>query len=212
MVDVREPVTRAEARSAAPCPRLRASDECTLIVNPTDVVADRHRFRNLGAVILPRLLSEHSPLRVWSAGCSLVFEPYSLAWMLAEQAPGEPHFILATDADERMLRLVQSRASWPANAGRAFGQAQGAVRSMLRFSRQDLLTDSRPAGPFDLVLYRDALSSFAEDARGAVYRRLAAVLRSGGVLLLGATARVSEPASMDLSPFGPGLYRKVSAA
>ena len=176
------------------------ADTASVTVNPTNFVADRQRFAQLGATVLPELLQRGGPLRVWSAGSSLVFEPYSLASMLSEQAPDRPHAILTTDSDERMLRWVETRSKGIS------------LRTMLSFVRHDLLRDPCPEGLFDLVLYRNALSSVADEAREEAYRRLAGVLRLGGVLLSGATEVLPQPMTLGLMAYGPGLYRKVRAA
>ncbi|WP_375402817.1 CheR family methyltransferase [uncultured Sphingomonas sp.] len=139
--------------------------------------------------------------RIWSAGCAAGQEPLSLAMLLAEQA-GAPEFeILATDVSEGALAR--------ARAGRftQFEIQRGLpIRRMMRwfdaadpdwvarpdlvrrltFRRVNLVADAPPPGRFDLVTCRNVLLYLAPAARGAVFDRLAAALRPGGLLVLGA--------------------------
>ena len=55
----------------------------------------------------PWLKSQLS-LRIWSAGCSLGYEPVSLAILVREIAPTKPVYILATDLDETILARARA--------------------------------------------------------------------------------------------------------
>ena len=74
----------------------------------------------------------------------------------------------------------------------------------------DLLRLRPPTGAYDLVLCRNTVIYFNEDVRDALHARLAAALRPGGVLVVGATERVTAPEAIGLQPTAPFTYRKAA--
>lgn len=137
--------------------------------------------------------------RVWSAGCATGQEPLSLAMLLAER--GLDFEILATDVSEGALsRARQGRYTqfeiqrglpirrmmrW-FDAADPDWVAKPELMRHLAFRRVNLVADQCPAGRFDLILCRNVLLYLAPAQREAVFARLAAALRPGGLLLLGA--------------------------
>ena len=82
---------------------------------------------------------------------------------------------------------------------------------VLRWERRDLLREPPPPGAFDLVLCRNVTIYFEPPAQRAVYVKLAAALRPGGVLMLGTCERLLAPGQFGLTAAGPHLYRKDAA-
>ena len=76
-------------------------------INVSEFFRDSERFDELERRVLPDLLAGGATLRVWSAGCSIGAEPYSLAIILRELGPGRPHSILATDVDQTILERAR---------------------------------------------------------------------------------------------------------
>lgn len=193
---------------------------------------DRGMFRVLEHDALPQLAARArgrgaSGIRAWSAGCGAGEEPWSLAilWALAPV----PAFrsagleILATDSDAGLLQRAR-RACYPYSSLRelppewreaAFDRADDlwclrpACRRGVCFRQHDIRADT-PDGPFDLVLCRNlAFTYFDAGLRRETARRIAAVLRKGGLLVLGAHERLPD----DLEGFVPwqaglALYRR----
>jgi len=194
---------------------------------------DRGIFRLLESDILPQLASQARTrgapcLRAWSAGCGAGEEPYTLA-MLWALAP-DPVFrhtgleILATDGDAALLQRARV-ACYPYSSIRelpsdwrqaAFSHTderwclRPSFRHAVRFLQQDIRR-AAPDGPFDLVLCRNlAFTYFDAPLQEATARRIAGVLRSGGLLLLGAHERLPD----DLETYAPSraglpLYRRL---
>ena len=79
---------------------------------------------------------------------------------------------------------------------------------MVRFEAGDLLRVRPRAGAYDLVLCRNTAIYFSEDVRDELHARLAAALRPGGVLMVGATERVADARPSASSPTHPFTYRK----
>lgn len=143
-------------------------------------------------------------LRIWSAGCSMGQEPYSLAMLFEEAAVTRglamPE-IIATDVSAAVLARartgrfsqfeiqrglpVRRMVSW-------FDSVDGdwVIRPELsrrvQFRQHNLAKDPAPMGKFDIVLCRNVLLYFAADVRTRVFRTLRQAVRDGGLLVLGA--------------------------
>jgi chemotaxis protein methyltransferase CheR len=161
-------------------------------------------------------------LHAWSAGCSYGAEAYTLAAVCRTAAPTTATRILGTDIDRRMIDRAQ-RAEFtaedvrnaPAIALERFFQADGELwrptaelRALVSFEVGDLLRLRPPAAAYDLVLCRNTVIYFNEEVRDALHERLATALRAGGVLVVGATERVTDPERLGLETVAPFTYRK----
>jgi chemotaxis protein methyltransferase CheR len=192
---------------------------------------DRGVFEALERTVLPALAEAAPPrtaLDAWSAGCASGEEPYSLAilWRVRLQ-PRFPQLglrIVATDLDEQVLarartgRYAASSLKELPEDLRAAGlePADGGWRVRDGFRRVEFLQqDLRkvlPAGPFDLVLCRNAvLTYYAPPTQLAVMRRIADRLRPGGGLVIG----IHESLPAGLAGFAPwpgarGVHRRTA--
>ena len=205
-----------------PARRQEFLDFCT--INVSEFFRDRERWDALQRSVLPELLRERPALQAWSAGCSNGAEPYSLAILLEELAPGRPHRLLATDVDRTVLARAMAGADYtaadlrnvdPARRRRWFVERAGryaivpALRRHVQFRAHDLLRDRFESG-FDLILCRNVVIYFTEEAKAALYARFAQALRPGGVLFVGGTEIVSGAASLALESFLVSFYRKAT--
>jgi chemotaxis protein methyltransferase CheR len=183
-------------------------------------------------VIAKRILPELSTtghVRAWSAGCSYGAEAYTLASVMARHAelhgPFRPE-IRGTDIDARMVERARegrftaadARDAPNAELRRHFVPEKGGgwraspeLRRTARFVVGDLLRGTAPREGFDLVLCRNTVIYFNEDVRDALHARLAAALRPGGYLVIGATERVAQPAALGLRSVQPFTYQKTGA-
>ena len=88
-----------------------------LTINVTEFFRDPARWEVLRNEILPYLIQNEAKnrswggLKLWSAGCSIGTEAYSLAFMMAEAAPFQQYDLLATDLNRGAL--LKARAGGP---------------------------------------------------------------------------------------------------
>jgi len=188
---------------------------------------DREMWATLVDDVLPRLAREamesgRRTVNAWSAGCGAGEEPFTLviAWTV-EIVPRWPVelAVLATDIDEVQLGRAAA-GCFPAGALRelpdhwrraAFDARdeerllREPFRAPVRFAHHDVRS-SPPDGAFDLVLCRNlAFSYFDEPVQAAVATSLRAVLRTGGVLVVGNDERVPDGVR-GLVPTSHGIY------
>jgi chemotaxis protein methyltransferase CheR len=194
-------------------------------INVTELLRNPERFADLSKVILPDLLARRkgAPLSVWSAGCSYGAEAYTVAMLLQETAPGLAHRIQGTDVDLAVLAKAASPSFTEADManisplrrqtcfqglGNGVSLPNSALRTMVQFGRHDLLADPYPRAEYDLILCRNVLIYFNDDAKERIYRGFHQALRPGGVLFVGGTERLSDHRALGFELLLPFFYRK----
>lgn len=183
-------------------------------INVSRFFRDGLTFEFLAERILPAIIQEkirkmeHS-LRVWSAGCAMGEEPYSVAILineLLEKAGVTLHVhLFATDIDAAALaeaaKGLYSRESvenvklrlldkyfTPVREGFRLNQT---VKEQVSFSLYDMLDKKHrvpPAsifGGFDLVLCRNLLIYFNTEYQETIFAKLYQALAPNGCLVLG---------------------------
>jgi chemotaxis protein methyltransferase CheR len=172
--------------------------------------------------VLPELAAR-GRIRAWSAGSSYGAEAYTLAAVARDAVPHARVNIRGTDLDKRMIERARRaefsaedlRQAPPAAIKRHFealpdggAVARQELQRMVRFDVGDLLRMRVSPGSFELIICRNTVIYFTEEVRDALHTRLADALVPGGYLVVGASERVADPRSLDLtSPF-PFIYRK----
>jgi chemotaxis protein methyltransferase CheR len=170
---------------------------------------------------LPGLLEQSPRLKAWSAACSTGEEPYTLAMILDDMGALDRASILATDIDEGVLARAKEgiypersvRDVPPRFAATYFTREDGwyrlsdKLKRAVRFERQNLLLDPFDEG-FDLIICRNVIIYFTEEAKHMLYGKLARALRPGGVLFVGGTEQIFYPDRYGLEPAETFFYRR----
>ena len=193
-----------------------------LTINVSEFFRDANQFQLLKNNILPDLLNLRPRLSVWSAGCSHGAEPYSLAIILEELTRGARHRILATDIDEGILAKAKTGGPYTntdiANVERRyllkyFEKSQNGYRvtdhiqRSVEFKVHNLLSDSF-ARSFDLIVCRNVVIYFSNEAKSKLYKRFAESLNPNGVLFMGGTETLVDVAGLELEKLYNCFYRK----
>lgn len=189
----------------------------------TQFFRDRTPFQQIAAEVLPALARKgRQQIRAWSAGCSTGQEPYSLA-MLAEEERGKHGpmgmEITASDLSDRCLEKAMAGIYTQFEVQRGLPSRllvkyfdkvddhwilSPRIRQSVRMQRQNLLTDIKDAGPYDLVLCRNVVNAFDASTARTVLEQIAGSLAPDGYLVMGAyeTSAHHTPAFRPV----PGLH------
>ncbi|NOY45495.1 MAG: protein-glutamate O-methyltransferase CheR [Deltaproteobacteria bacterium] len=178
----------------------------------TSFFRDGRPFRALREALVPEMVRRGPapyPLRIWSAGCSTGQEPYSIVMCLADLLDrGRIRLdLLATDLSPLALARARQgvyepwelergldegdRARYFEPLGHGRARIRAEVRRRVRFRRHNLVTEPPPEAGFDVVFCRNVGIYFGPETLVRLHRNLAAALRPGGVLVLGAGETVS---------------------
>ena len=198
-----------------------------LTINVTEFFRDTNRWDSVRQDILPYLIknSKENPqaggLKLWSAGCSIGTEAYTMAIMLDESAPTQKYTLLATDLDRGALLKAKARGPYSQDDIRSLTPLQRrkyltaaapfhAVESLqknIRFQEQNLIADRFETG-FDLIVCRNVVIYFTTETKDILYAKFSAALRPGGVLFVGGTEIISGASKFGLQSFGISFYKK----
>lgn len=194
-----------------------------MTLQDTAFFRDRLAFDALARLVLPSLAAERAQgLRIWCAGCGQGQEPYSLAMLLAEAQPMIPTLqILATDLSAAALEKGKAGVYTHFEVQRGLPirrllahfeeqddtwRASAPLRQSVRWMRLNLIDRFTVQEGYDLILCRYVTSSFAQDARAQVMKRLEQALAPGGRLMLGADE--PAPEGFESVPGAPGIFRR----
>jgi chemotaxis protein methyltransferase CheR len=197
-----------------------------LTINVSEFFRDVMHFKVLKEKILPELLQNNLQLNIWSAGCSNGSEAYSVAMLLDKLSPYRTHRILATDIDKNIL--VQAAAGGPYHPAdirnvseelrsKHFKQegedfrANDALRGKVTFRHQDLLLDKFEGG-FDLIICRNVVIYFNDEAKKKLRKKFIDALKPNGILFIGATETMLDATDTGFIRLSPCFYKKVTEA
>jgi len=194
-----------------------------LTINVSEFYRNPPQWEILKTRILPELLKVNPRPKTWSAGCATGEESYTLALILRENVSCSFPRILATDIDEKALAkakvgVYQEKAimhvpkdqlvKYFFRDGDAY-QIKEEIKRLVNFQRHDMLKE--PFGSlFDLILCRNVVIYFTEEAKNMLYQRFRDALRPGGVLFTGSTEQIFQASQLGLEAVASFFYRRVS--
>lgn len=191
-----------------------------MTINVSEFWRNPNRWEVLEKQFIPQILKTARKPKIWSAACSTGEEPYTLAMILAEQA-GADQQVLATDIDEGAIEKAR-KAVYPDRSIRdvpaaylkkyfrqdqlTFAIAED-LKRMVKFQKQNLLVDAFDEG-FDLIVCRNVMIYFTEEAKHLLYHKFAKALKPGGILFVGSTEQIFTPGQYGMEPADTFFYRK----
>lgn len=184
------------------------------LINVSHFFRNPFVFEYLRIKVIPELFSTalsqgQNSIRIWSAGCAAGEEAYSLSILLNEYLAKEKLEIgvdfFATDYDETVLELAKEACYRSDHLDEVklkyvnkYFQQDGdnftltpEIKSKVRFSKYNLLDENSYApsesifGGFDIVLCRNVLIYFQEEAQNRIFEKLYKSLLPGKFLFLG---------------------------
>ncbi len=194
-----------------------------LTINVSEFFRDIEQFNILKTKVLPELLSRNPSLKVWSSGCSHGGEPYSIAILLEEIAPGRHHRVLGTDIDDETL--ARARAGGPYSSADVSNVAakyllkyftrsddqyyvSDHLKRKVEWKRQNLLSDKFERN-FDLIVRRNVVIYFTDEAKDSLYKGFHQSLNPNGNLFIGATETLLNASSLGFERLHNCFYRKL---
>lgn len=192
-----------------------------MTINVSEFYRNRKRWDILEEKILPQLLSKQKNLKVWSAACSTGEEPYTISMVLSNFMPLSQIKILATDIDENAIQkakigvyLERSLQEVPEKMKRKYFKKSEnhfilseEIKQTVKFKKHNLLADPFEKN-FDLIVCRNVLIYFTEEAKDLLYRKFSAALKPGGVLFVGSTEQIFNAGQYGLEPIETFFYQK----
>ncbi len=194
-----------------------------MTINVSEFYRNPSRWEVLEKRFLPQMLQQHGRLKIWSAACSTGEEPYTLAIMLAEMNALHKVDIWATDLDNGVLDKAKEgiyverslRDMPPTAQKKYFSEHDGQyvidekIKKAIRFEQQNLLADTFQSG-YDLIICRNVMIYFTEEAKQLLYSKFAKALKPGGLLFVGSTEQIFTPSRFGLETADTFFYSKTA--
>lgn len=177
-------------------------------VNVTDFFRNPDSFRAIENLVLPKLIEakrrkSHRLIRIWSCGCSIGDEPYSMAMLLNDALEssndGFTVTIIGTDIDKAALDTAKSstytrerlKALDDEKLDKYFDmigeddyRIKPKIRSTVLFRLQDMIND-KPIKMCDMILCRNVLIYFNKSLQEEILLKFYECMNPGGYLVLG---------------------------
>lgn len=198
-----------------------------LTTNVTQFFREPHHFETLRNDVLPPLIQQAKRggrVRIWSAGCSIGQEPYTIAAVLHELCPDAEKMdikILGTDIDPVVVQKAQAGEypiddfdqipkanKFPLEKGQKPDTARvpAHLKSKVTFGVLNLIEPFPFKGKFDAIFCRNVAIYFDNPTQQKVWSAFQKSLNPGGYLFIGHSERMSGPASEQLTPAGITTY------
>ncbi|MBQ9766659.1 MAG: protein-glutamate O-methyltransferase CheR [Lachnospiraceae bacterium] len=193
-----------------------------LTINVSEFYRNPELWKVLEKDIMPVIFEKTKTLKIWSAACSTGDEPYSLVMMLNQFLPLTQIHIIATDIDKQVLDKARmglyndkSLKGLPDGFIKKYFtqvnehnyQINADIKRCVEFKEHNLLKDPYPAA-CDLIVCRNVLIYFTEEAKVEIYKKFNDSLKPEGFLFVGSTEQIIQPATLGYKTFRSFFYRK----
>lgn len=190
-----------------------------MTINVSEFFRNGSRWDVLKDKIIPLLSAKR--LKCWSSACSTGEEPYTLAMIFRYYYPDLQPDILATDIDEGAIKKARegiyperSLKEVPVNIKKKFFREDNGlfylnqeIKTSVKYKKIDLLTDLFDHD-YDLIICRNVMIYFTEEAKHLLYQKFSKALKPGGILFVGSTEQIFNPAQYQLETVDNFFYRK----
>ena len=176
-----------------------------LTINVSQFFRNPDQWKVLQEEILPMLFQKNKNLKIWSSACSTGDEPYTLVMVLNKYLPLSDIKIIATDIDKGALekaeagiynyKSVEDLPKEYLNKYFDFNEAvykiKDEVKKCVEFRQLNLLKEVFPS-KCDLIVCRNVLIYFTEEAKTEIYKKFNEALKDQSILFVGSTEQIIQ--------------------
>ena len=193
-----------------------------ITINVSEFYRNPEQWKVMDEQIIPELIKKFGRnLKIWSAACSTGDEPYSLVMAFSRHLPLSNIKIFATDLDKQVIAKAKvglysekSIVSVPEDLKKKYFTQVGPsykisdeIKARVEFKEHNLLKDIYPTD-CHLIVCRNVLIYFTEEAKDEVFRKYYKSLASGGILFIGSTEQIINYKEMGYGRKSSFFYQK----
>ena len=193
-----------------------------ITINVSEFYRNPEQWKVMDEQIIPELIKKFGRnLKIWSAACSTGDEPYSLVMAFSRHLPLSNIKIFATDLDKQVIAKAKvglysekSIVSVPEDLKKKYFNQVGPsykisdeIKARVEFKEHNLLKDIYPTD-CHLIVCRNVLIYFTEEAKDEVFRKYYKSLASGGILFIGSTEQIINYKEMGSERKSSFFYQK----
>ena len=175
-----------------------------LTINVSEFYRNPDQWAVMDKEIIPELIGKYGKnLKIWSAACSTGDEPDSLVMALSRHVPLNMIRITATDLDKQVIAKAKvglysekSIAAVPDDFKKKYFTKVGLsykisdeIKARVDFKEHNLLESGYPKD-YHMIVCRNVLIYFTEEAKDEVFRKFYQSLAPGGILFIGSTEQI----------------------
>ena len=192
-----------------------------LTINVSEFFRNPNQWEILIDTVVPELMRKKRKLKVWSAACSTGEEPYTLVMALSRLMPLSDIKILAVYIDKEAINKAKSgvyskksienvpedfKTKYFTPIGSSF-KISDDIKRCVDFKHFNLLKDSYPRD-YDLIVCRNVMIYFTEEAKEEMYHNFNSALIENGVLFVGSTEQIILPQRYNFKALKTFFYQK----
>jgi len=203
----------------------------SLTVNLSYFFRNKESFEFLKCDVFPHLFNKFKRVRIWSMGCSIGAEIYSVALILHAMNCLDKAELIATDSDQSVLLRAQTGKYCPTElkhfpkeyekylikTDESFNRHKMVlldpiIKNAVYFQRHDL-TSLKPLTKkgmrkFQLLICRNVMIYFSREIKESLYSLFYDWLEPGGILFIGANELLMGPAKNKFEAIRSQFYKK----
>jgi chemotaxis protein methyltransferase CheR len=195
-----------------------------MTINVSEFFRNANRWEVVEKRVVPEILQRGKRAKIWSAACSTGEEPYTIALILSRYLPLADIKVLATDIDENAIDKAQKGVYHkrslsfvpPDLLKKHFRQIDAQtyaisdeIKKCVTFKKQNLLEDAFESD-FDLIVCRNVIIYFTEQAKDVLYQKFSNALKPGGLLFVGSTEQIFNPQALHFNTYDTFFYQRQS--
>ena len=194
-----------------------------LTINVSQFNRNPEQWEKFEKEMVPYLRKQYGDrLRIWSAACSTGDEPYTIAMILAKYIPLTKVEIFATDIDDDVLAFAQtgiysskSLSDLPkeyltkhfTKTDATHYEISDEIKKHIKFQKHNLLKD-RYFTNINMIVCRNVVIYFTDEAKDGVYTRFNQALTKDGVLFIGSTEQILRANELGFDNMQTFFYKK----
>lgn len=193
-----------------------------LTINVSEFYRNSNQWELLSKEVIPELIARNKKFKIWSAACSTGEEPYTIAMVLSNFMPLRDIKILAVDIDLEAINKAKNgvyskksienvpdefKKKYFTQIGESF-KISDEIKKCVEFKQFNLLKDKYPQN-CDLIVCRNVMIYFTEEAKDEMYHNFNDALNNDGVLFVGSTEQIIIPQRYNFKAIRTFFYRKI---
>lgn len=190
-----------------------------LTINTSHFFRDPTVFTYIEQDVLPAI-AKNSNVKIWSAGCSIGAEIYSIAILAKEQRLSVASY-LATDIDQFSIDQAKEAVYQQNQIGYVpehllskyfvskdnHYELKKQIAEQVEFVKHNLLTDIFEDN-FDLILCRNVFIYFTSESQQKLIGKFVNALKMGGFFVVGSAEHIINPSQFNLVRVNYCVYQK----
>lgn len=193
-----------------------------MTINVSEFYRNPEQWKIVESTIFPDVIKRKGNIKIWSAACSTGEEPYTITMLLSRFLPLNKISITATDIDKEAMEKAK-RGIYSKNSVKGVPKEivskyftetpdkmlkiSDEIKKCVNFKQHNLLKDTYGDG-YDLIVCRNVMIYFTEEAKAEIYRKFSNALAKDGILFVGSTEQIIAPQKYNLKPLKTFFYSK----